>query len=788
MAALPFSGGGEREAVRVNRLVRFVNHARPHAFDRIRNMASDGIAENPLGRLANLCGPEVDPFEAEPAPGQQPRYRQAFLSTVIAGRSDRRLAWGVLAVSALGFAAAIPYAKVPLIRIDAFIPAYEAALVVIDAVTALMLFGQFRSSRSLALLMLAAGYLYDALLAVAHALSFPGSFSPGGLLGAGPQTTAWLYMFWHGGFPLFIIGYACLNGRDRRYGRPEKHVISAAVITLAIIAAVALAVGLTALAIHAHQLLPTIMAGNSDQPMLHIVVSCIAMLAIAAIVVLWRQHRYTVLDLWLIVVACAWLFDIGLSAVFDAARFDLGFYAGRGYGLLAASFVLGVLLTETGGLHSRLAAAKALVDDYAHTLEDRVRERTAELALANETLIAETAERQKAEAHFHQAQKMEALGQLTGGMAHDFNNHLGIIIGNLDVLGDQATLAPDQKELIGEALAAALSGAELTRRLLAFARRQPLRPERIDANQLVGDITKLLRRTLGERIEIRLLLDATIPPALADPAQLQTAIANLANNARDAMPEGGRLTITTGVRHLDEDYAAEHAEVSPGGYVMIEVCDTGSGMPPETLARVFEPFFTTKDPGKGTGLGLAMVFGFLKQSGGHINAYSELGHGTTFRLYLRPDETVIEVAQPIGASEPDRGDGERILVVEDNPQLRRVLVRQLGELGYRVSETENADDALDALDGGADFDLLLTDVVMPGKLDGIALAHAFVERRPDGKVILTSGFPGTRFDSEGFGNSLRLLGKPYRKRDLARLLRETLAEATTPAGASLTNC
>jgi signal transduction histidine kinase/ActR/RegA family two-component response regulator len=750
-------------------------------------MASDGIIENPPGRLASLRGAGADASTALPATGAEPTYRQEFLSTVIAGRGDRRLAWGVLALSALGFAAGIPFAKVPLARIDAFIPTYEAALLLIDAVTALMLFGQFRGSRSPALLVLAAGYLYDAFLIVPHALSFPGAFAPAGLLGGG-QTTAWLFNFWHGGFPLFLIAYAYLDAREQRRGRHGNYGPDGAAAGLAVLGTIALAAGLTALAVHHSAALPSLMDGDGYRPVLTYVVSCTWMLGLVAIALLWRKQRHTVLDLWLMVMLCAWVFDIALSGVFNGARFDLGFYAGRGYGLLAASFVLGVLLTETGGLHSRLAAAKALVDDYAHTLEDRVRERTAELARANETLIAETAERQKAEAHFHQAQKMEALGQLTGGMAHDFNNHLGIIIGNLDVLGDQATLAPDQKELVGEALAAALSGAELTRRLLAFARRQPLRPERIDANQLVGDITKLLRRTLGERIEIELLLDPMIPPALADPAQLQTAIANLANNARDAMPEGGRLTITTGVRHLDEDYAAEHAEVSPGGYVMIEVCDTGSGMPPETLARVFEPFFTTKDPGKGTGLGLAMVFGFLKQSGGHINAYSELGHGTTFRLYLRPDETVIEVAQPLGASQPDRGDGERILVVEDNPQLRRVLVRQLGELGYRVSETENADAALDALDGGADFDLLLTDVVMPGKLDGIALAHAFVERRPGGKVILTSGFPGTRFDSEGFGNSLRLLGKPYRKRDLARLLRETLTEATAPEGASLTNC
>jgi CheY-like chemotaxis protein len=221
---------------------------------------------------------------------------------------------------------------------------------------------------------------------------------------------------------------------------------------------------------------------------------------------------------------------------------------------------------------------------------------------------------------------------------------------------------------------------------------------------------------------------------LADPSQLETAIANLANNARDAMPHGGRLTVATGVRYLDEDYAADHVEVMPGAYVMIEVSDTGTGMAPETLARVFEPFFTTKDPGKGTGLGLSMVFGFLKQSGGHINVYSELGRGTIFRLYLRPAEALAEEVEPASVDATQlRGAGEHILVVEDNAKLRAVLVRQLGELGYRVSEAANAGTALELIDQEAVFDLLLSDVVMPGKLDGCGLAREFVARQPGGR-------------------------------------------------------
>jgi CheY-like chemotaxis protein len=272
---------------------------------------------------------------------------------------------------------------------------------------------------------------------------------------------------------------------------------------------------------------------------------------------------------------------------------------------------------------------------------------------------------------------------------------------------------------------------------------------------------------------------------LADPSQLETAIANLANNARDAMPHGGRLTVATGVRYLDEDYAADHVEVMPGAYVMIEVSDTGTGMAPETLARVFEPFFTTKDPGKGTGLGLSMVFGFLKQSGGHINVYSELGRGTIFRLYLRPAEALAEEVEPASVDATQlRGAGEHILVVEDNAKLRAVLVRQLGELGYRVSEAANAGTALELIDQEAVFDLLLSDVVMPGKLDGCGLAREFVARQPGGKVLLTSGFPGARLAEIGeLTANLRLLDKPYRRQDLARALRETLVEPE-PAPAS----
>jgi PAS domain S-box-containing protein len=389
--------------------------------------------------------------------------------------------------------------------------------------------------------------------------------------------------------------------------------------------------------------------------------------------------------------------------------------------------------------------------------------------------IRDISVRVSTEEQLRQAQKMEAIGNLTGGMAHDFNNMLGVILGNLDLARPLVKDNDEVVELVQEAIEAALSGAELTRRLLAFARQQPLRPERIAANELIAGIVRLLRRTLGENIEITLDLADNLWPAVADPAQLEASLTNLATNARDAMPQGGKLTIATANRHLDRDYAAAHVEAIPGEYAAIEVTDTGAGMPPGIVERIFEPFFTTKGPGKGTGLGLSMVFGFIKQSGGHISVYSEPGVGTTFRLYLPRAEPEGAVAADIDAVATPSGKGEIVLAVEDNPRLRRLVMRQLTELGYQPLEADGPAAALAMLEAGK-VELLFSDIVMPGPIDGIGLAQQASERWPDLKIVLTSGFPGTKLDDQ-LGQSratVRLLGKPYRKEDLARVLNEAL--------------
>lgn len=382
---------------------------------------------------------------------------------------------------------------------------------------------------------------------------------------------------------------------------------------------------------------------------------------------------------------------------------------------------------------------------------------------------------QESEGLLRQALKMEAIGKLTGGMAHDFNNLLGVIIGSLDLVHPLLDPSDQMHELVGDALEAALRGAELTGRLLAFARRQPLDPQQVQVNELLEAMTRLFTRTLGEHITISLRLSPDLWPVVADCAQLETAVTNLATNARDAMPEGGTLTVTTANRVLDGEYAATNREVTPGDYVMIEIADTGCGLSPAIIGHVFDPFFTTKPPGQGTGLGLSMVFGFIKQSGGQVEVESKPGVGSRFRLYLPRSPIPSEDVTPAAGAKPPRAAGETVLVVEDNEALRRVVLRQVAELGYRVLEAEHAAAALTILKREP-VAVILTDIMMPGGMNGVALAREARERWPDVKVVLTSGFPDADIDKGlgEFGDTTQLLSKPYRRDELAAALRSAL--------------
>lgn len=383
--------------------------------------------------------------------------------------------------------------------------------------------------------------------------------------------------------------------------------------------------------------------------------------------------------------------------------------------------------------------------------------------------------RQKLEAELRQAQKMEAVGQLTGGVAHDFNNLLTVIVGNLEML--EPRLSDDhQRLLLDEARAAAGDGAKLTGQLLAFGRRQPLNAQLIDIGPLVSSFADLLRRAMNETVELRTVVTGSSNFARVDASQLQNALLNLALNGKDAMPRGGRLTIEISRTRLEVDHAHSELEIQPGDYVLISVTDTGGGMSGEVQQRAFEPFFTTK--GFGTGLGLSMVYGFVKQSGGNVEIYSNIGEGTTVRLYL-PAVGANEIRQngthsATTAGEEPLANGETILVVEDEPRLRRVTVTRLTEIGYTTIEAADGAEALARLAENPDIRLAFTDVVMPGGMNGFELARQIRAKRPEVRILFTSGYtePAVKNRERTLGDDW--LPKPYTAHELAVKMREVL--------------
>ena len=391
-------------------------------------------------------------------------------------------------------------------------------------------------------------------------------------------------------------------------------------------------------------------------------------------------------------------------------------------------------------------------------------------------------EQQSVQRQLAQAQKMEMIGHLAGGMAHDFNNVLGIVIGNLELLQDHmidtASAIASAEELRLDALSAALHGAELTHQLLAFARRQPLRPRDVDVNELIQFTSRLLVRLLGEHIDLVLLLDPALWVVSIDTVQLEAALTNLASNARDAMPLGGRLTIATRNLRVEPHDAAEATELDPGDYVVIEVVDTGVGIPAVIIGSVFDPFFTTKEQGKGSGLGLSMVVGFIKQSGGHVTVQSQPDIGTTFDLFLPRSLEQARAMMRAGLTASGRvepGTLETLLVVEDNDNLRRATVKQLVQLGYRVFEAPDARSARRVLEINNAVRLLFTDVVMPGGTDGIALVEWARARQPGLRCVVTSGYSDLAGREQLLdGLDCKRLNKPYRREELVQAIRAAL--------------
>ncbi|WP_439369102.1 PAS domain S-box protein [Bradyrhizobium sp. DASA03120] len=919
--------------------------------------------------------------------------RSTFLSTLPANSTDRTAALAIVGVSAILFALAVPFAGIRLLPVPAFVASYQSALAVSDIVTAVLLLSQFSVLRTRALLWLATGYLFTAAAAVVHALTFPGLFTPTGLLGAGPQTTVWLYMIWHAGFPICVLGYAWLKEAD---GSARIRGTTAGAICSIVFGVIAAMVVFAWIVTAQHELLPVLLRDGRYTPTMIGVVAFVWSLSFAALVSLWFRKPHSVIDIWLMVVMCAWLFDIALSAIVNVARFDLGFYAGRLYGLCSATFVLAVLLVENVRLQAQTAgmvgalkrksdaerdyhaererlftavvessndaiitnsldgtittwnhaaervfgysASEAVgrsidiimpddqLEDIAENLartrngevidqqeavrlhkngqpidvvlsqvplrstdgkiigaskvaRDVTERKRAEMALnreieerqrifetsqdlilvtdgfgnfiqvspsvktilgfSPEDMVGHSAiefihpddlektrgemraarrgavkrsfearyyhrdghevtlnwmgtwsepvkrhffigrdltEKQAAEAQLRQVQKMDAIGQLTGGVAHDFNNVLTVITGTIGILADAVADRPELAAITKLIDDAAERGAQLTKHLLAFARKQPLQPREIDVNALALEAAKLLHPTLGEQITIMPQLTEDAWPTLVDPGQLSTAILNLALNARDAMPDGGTLVLETRNVFLDDGYASMNPDVTAGNYVMIAVSDTGSGIPADLIDRVFDPFFTTKEVGKGTGLGLSMVFGFVKQSGGHIKIYSEEGHGTSVKIYLPRSNGVQETEFEALQSVPLAGGDEKILIVEDDALVRQYVVTQVKSLGYAALEAANAAEALTIIDADEEIDLLFTDIIMPGAMNGRQLADEAARRRPDLKTLFTSGYTENAIVHHGrLDSGVLLLAKPYRKSELAKMLRTALA-------------
>jgi signal transduction histidine kinase len=473
--------------------------------------------------------------------------------------------------------------------------------------------------------------------------------------------------------------------------------------------------------------------------------------------------------------AAKFLMDDARAIIADMIGAENALFVTRGRQSRAASLfsevglLTGLLLSAVLGLALNRDNQKQLIE--AKAANAKLNEA---LALADR----EAEGRERLESQLRQVQKMEAIGQLTGGIAHDFNNMLAVVLANLNLLKRQIARGEnDVQRFIDGAAEGADRAAHLTQRLLAFARQQPLTPQSIDANKFVSGMSEILRRTLGQEIEVETILAGGLWRTHVDGNELESLLLNLAVNARDAMPTGGKLTIETGNANLDEIYVREQVGVAPGQYVLIAVSDTGLGMPPEVIAKAFDPFFTTKPTGKGTGLGLSQAYGFVKQSGGHIKIYSEMRHGTTIKIYLPRfhGENGSVATPPRLKAQTDLGRSEElILVVEDDERMRLVVAEAFRELGYEVVVAEDAKIALALLDANPGVSLLFTDVVMP-EMSGRELVKEALVRRPDLKVVYTTGFSRKAVIHNGvLDPDVNFLPKPFTLESLARKVRSVL--------------
>jgi signal transduction histidine kinase/CheY-like chemotaxis protein len=469
------------------------------------------------------------------------------------------------------------------------------------------------------------------------------------------------------------------------------------------------------------------------------------------LLVLWRRSVPTVLELWLIVVMAAWLLDIAFSAVLGSRRYDFGWYAGRLYGLLAASFVLGALLIEMNRLYGNLTRALALADH-----------RNAELVRSRED--------------FARVQRFEAVGQLVAGVAHDFNNILTVITGAVERGLCDPAIAPKSRRLLEVSMQAAERGEQITRQLLAFVRRQVVRPKVVNLNEVIASLDPFVTHAAGENVQVTTKLSPVLWPVRVDRTQFETALVNLVVNARDAMNGHGEVVVETQNAVL---HGNELPELPAGDYVLITVRDNGPGMTPKFAARAFDPFFTTKEVGKGSGLGLSQTYGFARDASGHVRIDSKPGDGATIEIYLPKSAAGAPQPEPFGLP-PIRATTARemVLVVEDDTEVLDIAVSGLADLGYRVKTATDVQEALGLLWADPEIEVLFSDVVMPGGMNGAQLAVAARSIRPGLRVLLTSGHAASALAQEhGLPETLEVLAKPYKRDELARKLRLVIGES-----------
>ena len=788
----------------------------------------------------------------------------ATLATARAGRTQRRLAGLVSLAFGAVTLALLPFASRPMPPMPGFVPVYQSALIVVYGLTTYLFLTHYRRTRSASLLVLGTGSLYVTLAVLLQMLSFPNVLAQGRILGNGPDTTTWLWTFWHLGPPLFALPYAIMEGdrRDRTVQPSRAGKVGALAIGGTLAAAALTAVAVTR---YVH-LLPKSVEGDDYWLLTTSGVgpTVVALTVLALAVLCWTTRLRTVLQLWLAVSLLLLVFD-NMVTLPGAARGTVGWFAGRLEALVAGLILLGVYLREVDFLYARaetaaderearraelqlardnlaLALEAAEMGDWELDLRTGASRRTPrhdaifgypesvgawgvetflkhvvpeDRAMARATLegangterfdlhcrikragdgatrwiavrgkayldgaggvralagvVMDTTREREAEDRLNQAQKMEAIGQLTGGVAHDFNNLLTIIRSSVDFLR-RPELPEARKARYLDAVSDTVDrAAKLTGQLLAFARRQTLDPQVFNIGEKLRAIADLLDTVTGARIRVVAEIPDSPCFVRADLSQFDTALVNMAVNARDAMDGEGALTLRLTCGGTLPPIRGHAGSTQP--FAAISLIDTGTGIAPEMLERIFEPFFTTKEVGRGTGLGLSQVFGFAKQSGGDIAVSSVVGEGKTFTLYL--PEVAAETAEreeAVEATASPVGTGQRVLVVEDNVEVGTFATQILEDLGYETTWAATAEEALDRLGSkGADFDVVFSDVVMPG-MGGLALAKEMWRRMPHIPVLLASGYSHVlaQDDQHGF----RLLHKPYSAEQLGRLLRQ----------------